>query len=293
MSLDYQKLKAASLPTIEEEVSADKCILYALGVGAGLGDAQQAEREVALVFEERLEVLPAMACVVGYAGFWMRDPQYGLDWKRVVHAEQRMRFLGALEPGATTRGTTRVKGIGDKGADKGAVVVIERQLRDASGQLLCEMEQVNFCRGDGGYAKGDPMLSDVLPEAIAKPPSRAADASITLPSSPNQAAIYRLTGDRNPLHVDPAAAQAAGFAQPIMHGAASLGMVNRALRLAVSPGQSAALASLDIRFTGVFYPGETMLVEIWRAGSAASFRCSVASRSQEIAYGCATWKDAP
>jgi len=293
MSLDYQKLKAASLPSIEEQLSADKCILYALGVGAGLGDAEQAGREVALVFEERLEVLPAMACVMGYAGFWMRDPQYGLDWKRVVHAEQRMRFLGALEPGVKTFGTTRVKGIGDKGADKGAVVVIERQLRDASGQLLCEMEQVNFCRGDGGYAEGDPTLCDALPEAIDKPPPRAADAAISLPSSRNQAAIYRLTGDRNPLHVDPAAAQAAGFAQPIMHGAASLGMVNRALRLAGGLGQSAVLASLDIRFTGVFFPGETMLVEIWRSGPAASFRCSVASRSQEIAYGSATWKDAP
>ncbi|RKJ97115.1 MaoC/PaaZ C-terminal domain-containing protein [Alicycliphilus denitrificans] len=291
MSLDYQKLKAASLPTIEEKVEVDKCILYALGVGAGLGDAEQVGYEVALVFEERLEVLPAMACVVGYVGFWMRDPQYGLDWKRVVHAEQRMRFFGVLEPGAKTLGTTRVKSIGDKGVDKGAVVVIERQLRDASGQLLCEMEQVNFCRGDGGYAKGNPKLSDALPEAIAKPPPRAADAAISLPSSRNQAAIYRLTGDRNPLHVDPAAAQAAGFTQPIMHGAASLGMVNRALRLAGNPGRSAALASLAIRFTGVFFQGETMLVEIWRSGPAASFRCSVPGRSQEIAYGCATWEE--
>lgn len=291
MALDYQRLKAACLAPIEEQLSADKCILYALGVGAGLGDAQQVQRELALVYEDQLETLPTVACVVGYAGFWMRDAQYGLDWKRVVHAEQRMRFHAALVADTHVMGTTSVKGISDKGCGKGAVVLIERQLHAADGQLLCTMEQLNYCRGDGGYANGDASLCDPLPAAIAWPPATAPDGLVSLPSSGNQAAIYRLTGDRNPLHVDPAAARLAGFAGPIMHGAAALGMVNRALRLCMTPGSGLRLAALDIRFTGIFFPGETLQVEFWRNGTTWAYRCCVSERSAEVAYGSATWTE--
>lgn len=293
MALDYQRLKAATLPPVDEQLSADKCILYALGVGAGLAPAQGAQREVALVYEEQLEVLPAMACVVGYAGFWMRDPQYGLDWTRIVHAEQRMKFLAPLSAGTCLRGTTRVQRICDKGAEKGAIVVMEREVRTAEGELLCQMEQVNYCRGDGGYSHGDASLSDAMPEPISRPPSRAPDTVISLASTRNQAAIYRLCGDRNPLHIDPVAARSAGFSAPIMHGAASLGMVNRALRLAGAPGGARALTSLDVRFTGVFYPGDTMVVEIWRSGLSVAFRCCAEGASSEIAHGMATWSEAP
>lgn len=289
MALDYHRLKAARLAPIEEQLTADKCILYALGVGAQLGDAQQAERELALVYEEQLEILPAMACVVGYAGFWMRDPQYGLDWQRVVHAEQRMRFHAPLASCTSVTGSTHVQGIVDKGIGKGAVVVIERQLHAAGGELLCTMEQLNYCRGDGGYAGSDAALSDAMPAALARPPGHEPDVLVSLRSSRHQAAIYRLLGDRNPLHVDAGAARQAGFPNPIMHGAAALGMVNRALRLAFGPGQH--LAQLDIRFTGVFFPGETLRVEIWRTGLSAAYRCCVSERSVEIAYGSATWTE--
>jgi len=291
MALDYHRLKAARLAPVEEQITADKCILYALGVGAQLGDAQQSERELALVYENQLEILPAMACVVGYAGFWMRDPQYGLDWQRVVHAEQRMRFHAPLAAGTEVTGTTRVTGISDKGRGKGAVVVIGRRLEAHNGQLLCDMEQLNFCRGDGGYCGGDATLSDPLPPALARPPARAADTVVMLASSRNQPAIYRLLGDRNPLHVDPAASRKAGFAAPIMHGAAALGMVNRALRLVAGTHGAARLVSLDIRFTGVFYPGDTLRVEIWRSAGAAAYRCCTQDTSTEIAYGNATWSE--
>lgn len=291
MALDYHTLAAARLAPIEELISADKCILYALGVGAQLGDAAQAQRELALVYEAQLEILPAMASVLGYAGFWMREAQYGLDWQRVVHAEQRMRFHAPLVAGTTVTGSTRVRGISDKGPGKGAVVVIGRELYNANRQLLCTMEQLNYCRGDGGYSHGEVALSDPLPAAIAKPPAGLPDTVVALASSRHQAAIYRLTGDRNPLHVDAEAARQAGFAAPIMHGAAALGMVNRALRLALPPDSAQRLAQLDIRFTGVFFPGETLDVEIWRTPTGAAFRCCVAQRSAEIAYGSATWTE--
>lgn len=290
MALDYLQLKALKLPVVRDSYGRDRCILYALSVGAGLGDKAPLNDELALLYEEQLQTLPAMACVVGYAGFWMRDARYGLDWRRVVHGEQRLQIKKALPVEATLYGSTRVLSISDRGEGRGAVVVMAREIRDEAGDLVACVEQTNFCRGDGGYSAGNSQRSDPLPEPVERAPQRSCDLEIRLPTARNQAAIYRLNGDRNPLHVDARAARDAGFSAPILHGAATVGMVNRALRCVQPESSREVLSDFRVRFSGVFYPGDTMRVQLWADGDQAAFRCISENSGSEIAYGKAQWE---
>jgi acyl dehydratase len=289
VALNYAQLKAADLPTVHEAYGPDKCILYALGVGTGLSDDGVLGDESHYLFEDRLEVLPAMASVIAYPGFWMRDAKFGLDWSRIVHGEQRIALFGPLPVAANVVGHSRVASITDKGPGKGAVILVERTIVDAQGSVLARIEQLNFCRGDGGYSIGDDRLSDSMPAPIPRPPSRAPDAVMSLPTARNQAAIYRLCGDRNPLHIDRDAALRAGYPAPLMHGAATVGMVCRSLERLSGRNRSLFMSSLQVRFTGVMFPGESVDVQVWLESGKASFRCSVARDASEIAYGTAAW----
>lgn len=297
MALDYAQLKSAELPVAQQLLRPEDCIVYALGVGAGLASPSSLGDETRFLYEERLQALPSQACVMAYPGFWMREPAYGLDWRRIVNAELRIALRRELPTAGALTGRTVVAAVHDKGAGRGALVLTERSVRDASGEELAVVRQLNFCRGDGGYAGGDGRLSDALPAAIPVPPQDAPSASCTLATGHQQAAIYRLTGDRNPLHIDPVAAVAAGYPQPILHGAATAGMVCRVL--AALPGTSAGAArgllrGLQLRFTGVLFPGELLRVDLWhRADGAVSLRCSTArgTAPAEVAYGTATWSN--
>ncbi|MGY6270882.1 MaoC/PaaZ C-terminal domain-containing protein [Achromobacter denitrificans] len=272
MALDYHRLKSHAFEAERQAYGEDDCILYALGVGAGLADGTELGEETQFVYEQGLRALPAMAAVLAYPGFWMRDPRHGLDWRRVVHGEQRMRFIRPLPARGEVSCRMEVSHIADK--RPGAFVTTRRTLRDtATGQDLAVIEQLNICRGDGGYSGGDTALSDALPPTIPAPPDTAPDGLIVLPSSRNQAALYRLNADRNPLHVDPASARQAGYARPILHGAALLGMVNRALEpwLRRLPGMR--LAELDLRFLAPVYPGLPVAVSLWHLPQGLALAC--------------------
>jgi acyl dehydratase len=203
MALDYRSLKAHAFAPERQAYGEDDCILYALGVGAGLAADDPVGDETRFIYEQGLSALPAMACVLAYPGFWMRDPRHGLDWSRVVHGEQRMRFPRRLPPHGEVLCQMEVARIADKGP--GAFVVTRRTLCNAAtGQEFAVIEQLNICRGDGGYSGGDAALSDALAAPIPAPPATPPDSIIVLPTSRNQGALYRLNADRNPLHVDPA-----------------------------------------------------------------------------------------
>ncbi len=286
MALDYRSLKSHVFAPERQAYGEDDCILYALGVGAGLAEDETVGDETRYLYEQGLRALPAMACVLAYPGFWMRDPRHGLDWSQVVHGEQRMRFPGRLPVRGEVVCQMEVARIADK--SPGAFVVTRRTLSDATtGREIAVIEQLNICRGDGGYSGGDAALSDALAAPIAAPPAAPPDSVIVLPTSRNQAALYRLNADRNPLHVDPASARLAGYARPILHGAALLGMVNRALEAGLRRTPGLRLGELDLRFMAPVYPGLDVAVSLWQRPDGAALACHQAGAL--CAQGRAAW----
>ena len=229
-----------------------------------------------------------MGVILGYPGFWLRDPRSGADWRRLVHGEQSIEILRPLPPSGTVLGMTRVRDVIDKGPDRGALVFTEREVRDkASGELLCRLSSTTFLRGDGGF--GGPTGPVPAPHPI---PDRPADESCELATLPQAALIYRLSGDRNPLHADPAAAAKGGFPRPILHGLCTFGIAGHALLRAVCDYRPERLRSLQGRFTAPVFPGETIVTEIWRDGANISFRASVKERGKVVLdHGKATIAD--
>lgn len=276
MAIDYCRLKDWPFPDVRQRYTEKDSILYALGLGFGMDPLD--ESELRFVYEDRLQAMPTMAVVLGYPGFWMKDPATGIDWKKLLHGEQRLSLHQPLSPTGEVVGRTRIKSITDKGAGKGAIVVAERTLSDAlSGALLATLEIVTFCRGDGGYSSGG-QPSDSLAVVPVNMPDRAPDAVIDLPTRPEMALIYRLSADPNPLHADPAVARAAGFDRPILHGLASYGLAARALLKTWCNYQPERLKMFNLRFTAPVYPGETLRTEMWRQGQQILFRARVLER---------------
>lgn len=272
MAIDYDKLLALKIPDAEQTYGAKDCILYALGIGLGL-DPLNAD-ELPFVYEKSLKVLPTMAAVLASPGFWLRDLDTGIDWVKLVHGEHSMVLHKELAGSGTLTSKTRVLDVVDKGEGKGAIVYSERTLFDkAGGDLIATIVQTTFCRGDGGF--GGPPRPQRPVHAI---PERAPDLVCELPTRPEAALIYRLSGDPNPLHIDPAVATAAGFPKPILHGLATFGVAGHAVLKSVCGYEPARLASIAGRFSAPVYPGETIRTELWRDGAVVSFRAKVVER---------------
>jgi acyl dehydratase len=272
MPIVYEKFLALDIPAIEQSYGPKDCMLYALGLG--LGHDPVSADELAFVYEKNLKVLPTFGTVVAHPGFWLRDLDTGVDWVKVVHGEHSMAMHKPMAASGTVIGKTRVLDVIDKGPGKGALVYSERSISDkASGDLLCTIVQTTFCRGDGGF--GGPPREQRPVHAL---PERAPDLTCDLATRPEQALIYRLTADPNPLHVDPAVAKAAGFPRPILHGLATFGVAGHALLKSVCGYDPARLKSIAGRFSAPVFPGETIRTEIWRDGGIVSFRARVVER---------------
>lgn len=267
MAIDYHHLKGRAFAPVRQHYLERDTLLYALSLGLGADPLSAAA--LPYVYEGMpggLRALPTQAVVLGYPGFWAREADTGIDWVRLVHGEQRMRWHRPLPPSAEVLGTSRITHLTDKGAGKGAVLVTERRLESAAGELLATLEQVTMLRGDGGYsARGAGQPSDAPLAALTPvPDDRASDYTDTQTIRPEAALLYRLMGDYNPLHADPAVARQAGFARPILHGLASYGLVAWALMRQCADGEPVQLKALDIRFAAPVYPGDTLVTEIWR-----------------------------
>lgn len=276
MTISYHTLKNWPFQDIEQPYTHRNAILYSLGIGFGANPLDPDEQ--AFVYEKALRVPPTFAVVLGYPGFWAKDPRSGIDWVKMLHGEQTLRIHRPLPRAATVIGRSRIARIVDKGPGKGALLLIERTVTDKeTGELLATVEQLNFCRGDGGYsANGDP--SDDAPASPPPVPEREPDAVCDLPTRPEIAHVYRLSGDDNPLHVDPDVARAAGFERPILHGLATWGVAAHAVLKTLCDSDPARLALFRSRFSAPVYPGETIRTEMWRAGHAAHFRARVVER---------------
>jgi acyl dehydratase len=272
MTINYAKLLALKIPEVEHSYTDKDTILYALGVGLG-HDPLDLE-QLPFVYEKNLKALPTFAAVLGYPGFWARDLNTGIDWVKLVNGEQGITLHRPLSPAGTVIGRTRILEAIDKGAGKGALVYTEKTVTDkASGALVATVTQTSFCRGDGGF--GGPPREPPAPHPL---PERAPDMVCDLATRPEQALIYRLSADRNPLHADPEIARAAGFPRPILHGLGTFGVVGHALLRAACGYDPARLQSINARFSAPVYPGETLRTEIWRDGTVVSFRSRVLER---------------
>jgi acyl dehydratase len=272
MTIVYDKLLALEIPDVEQSYGPKDCMLYALGLGLGFDPTN--ENELAFVYEKNLQVLPTMAVVLGYPGFWVKELDTGIDWVKVVAGEYDLRLYRPLATSGTVRNRTRVVEIVDKGAGKGAVVYSERTIDDkVSGQRIASIVQTTFCRGDGGFGGPPREQRPVHPL-----PERAPDLTCDLPTRPETALIYRLSADPNPLHADPAVAKAAGFPRPILHGLATFGIAGHAILKTVCGYAPSRLAAIAGRFSAPVFPGETIRTEIWRDGPVVSFRARVVER---------------
>lgn len=280
--IDYDQLMRWPLPPVMQAYTERDSIVYALGLGVARSNPVDAA-QLKFVYEGApggLAALPSMAVVLATGPFWMQDPATGIDWQRILHGEQTLVLHKPLPAAATVVGEHRIDDIFDKGAGKGALMRLSRRLFDeAGGDLLATVGSSVFMRGDGGFGGN----SEGAPKAHPLPADRAPDATLDLPTRPEQALLYRLSGDLNPLHVDPAVAQAAGFDRPILHGLCSYGIAARAVLELLCGNQPGRLKRLDLRFASPVFPGETIRTELWlEAPGRAAFRARVVERDQLI-----------
>lgn len=274
MAIDYDKLMNWPFGQVEQTYTAKDSILYALGLGLGADPLDT--NQLRYVFEEAegFAALPTMAVVLAGPGFWARDPNSGISWQQVLHGEQEIELHAPVPAAATMVAETKITEIIDKGADKGALLYQQRTLMDkASGCKIATLYSTTFARGNGGF--GGPK-GPIRP--VHSLPAREPDLHCDLPVLPQAALIYRLSGDPNPLHADPAVATQAGFKAPILHGLCSLGVAGHAVLKTCCDYDPSRFKSLALRFSAPVYPGETIRTEIWRDGPVVSFRARALER---------------
>ena len=271
MPFDPRSLLGKEFPTIRQSYTEKDCILYALGVGMGIDPLD--ENCLAFVYEDGLKVLPSQAVVMAHPGFWAKEDDTGLDWVKVLHAGQEIILHQPFPASGTVEATTRVREVIDKGERIGALILSDRVVRDVeTGADLCTLVTTILARGDGGFS-GERKTS-AKPDPV---PARAADMVCDLPTLRQQALLYRLSGDYNPLHAVPEIARAAGFREPILHGLCTLGVATHALLKSCCDYDPTRFRRLRLRFSAPVYPGDTIRTEIWREGGdgarAWAFRC--------------------
>jgi acyl dehydratase len=276
MPLDPQKLRNWQFPEIEHTYTEKDTILYALGLGCG--SDPDAPDDLRFVYEKGLLALPTMAVVLAYPGNWLESGESTADYSKVLHGEQDLTLHRPIPPAGTVLGRTRIVDLLDKGKERGAVLYTERTVLDkASGVPIATMTSTAMLRGDGGWG-GKPGPQP----APHKLPESAPTLTVDIRTHANSALIYRLSGDRNPLHADPKAAAAGGFKTPILHGLCTFGVAGRALIKACCGGDPARLKSIQVRFSAPVFPGETIRTEIWTEGERVSFRARAVERDMVV-----------
>jgi acyl dehydratase len=263
MPMNLEAVGAVSEPG-ERSWDSKDALLYALGVGAGQLDPTGFELEFTTENSSASsitqKVLPTFPVIVGMGAGGM--PSFGdINWAMLVHGEQKIEVFGEIPTEGTVVCTTRIVGIYDKGS--GALVVMETESKyKDSGKPAFNTRFGAFIRGEGGF--GD-SRGDALPDRP-KVPERAADHEVTYGTRSDQALLYRLSGDRNPLHSDPGFAKLAGFSKPILHGLCTYGVTGRALLHTLCGSDPAKFKAMDARFSKPVYPGDELTVRMWEDG---------------------------
>jgi acyl dehydratase len=274
--VNYPEILSLRSGPTEIAWTGQDAIIYALGVGAGLDCLD--EDELRFVYEKDLRVLPTFATTLLDSSGDLFG-RAGIDFRKVVHSEQRLIVHAPLPAAGRVRTTSRVRGVSDKGAEKGAVVYAEHMIADGESGAACATVILTlYCRGDGGFGgpNEDPFPTHRVPQRAPEKERRQ-----FIPA--NQAALYRYAiRDANPLHIDPAVARAVGFDQPLLHGLCTYGFAARAIMADWCGNDPARIRSFDVRFAAPFFPGETLVTRSWKDGPVISFECEAAERAAII-----------
>jgi acyl dehydratase len=270
MAINYDQIMALKSDAERFSYGDRESMLYALGTGFCSSDALDPD-ELRFVYENDLKTVPTMATVIAWNLRVLNRAE--INYLMVVHGEQRLTLHRPLPAAADIVAQGRVTGCFDKGPGKGAIILTETDIALGSGEKLCTLGTTIFARGDGGF--GGPAGSGPEPHAL---PQRPPDAVCELPTRHDQALIYRLSGDRNPLHSDPNFARAAGFPKPILHGLCTYGTTCRAVLKTMCNYDHTKIKSFDARFSAPVFPGETIITEMWRDGAVVSFRARLKER---------------
>jgi acyl dehydratase len=260
MPIDLEVALGAQLEPVEFSWTSSDVQTYHLALGAGANPLDP--RELRYLTDGTPQVLPTFSSVA--ASFHMTEPPtvsfpgIDIELSRVLHASESMSVPAALPPSGSGRAVTRITDVWDKG--KAAVIVNETTVTDPGGRTLWSTKRSIFARGEGGFG------GERGPSTSVSVPDRAPDLEVDIPVLPQQALLYRMCGDRNPLHSDPGFASAAGFPRPILHGLCTYGMTCKALVDTVLDGEAVRVGSYGARFAGVVFPGETIRASMWRDG---------------------------
>ncbi len=250
-------------------------MLYALGVGLGSDPLNQ--QELPFVYENGLKAVPTLATVVAMTtGYSRLIAKSGINFARVVHGEQAVEWRQPLPPEGEAVVRSRIAAVHDKG-ERGAILIVETELEARGGDVLAVLRSAIFARADGGFGGGSE--GEAEPHQV---PSRPADLSLDFPTRPDQALLYRLNGDRNPLHADPDFAKMVGFPRPILHGLCTFGITCRAVLQAHADFDPARVKAHQARFSAPVFPGETVSVDLWRDGDVVSFEARVKDREAVV-----------
>ena len=279
MAIQYEKIMKSDIPLVEQTLTKRDTMLYALGVG--LGADPMDEQQLQYVYEKNLKALPTMAIILGYPGPWHATLDTGITRSHVVHGEQGFVIHQPLPVEGAITGKTRLIDVLDKGADKGALLLTECDVRDkATGELICTLSSTTFCRKDGGF--GGPSSTTGPQKPLHAIPERAPDQVCDIVTLPQAALIYRLSGDYNPLHAEPAYAAKAGYKQPILHGRGTFSVAGHAILKICCGYDAAKFKSMEGRFSSPVYPGETIRTEMWIDGKVVTFRSTVPARGVTV-----------
>jgi acyl dehydratase len=276
MPINAKQLLGYQVPEVRQTYTSHDSAFYALTTGM----AQNPLDEGHLDFVDpnrgdAQRVLPSMALVLGYPGFWLVRPDTTVDPTRVLHGTQEIEWHRELPASGAVVGRTRVTKLVDRGEGKHAMVQSEREVVDAhTGEHYATLRQIHVLRGQGGFG-GD---SSSLPAAHVVP-DRAPDMTAEVETRPEHALLYRLNGDLFALHADPEMAARSGFPRPILHGMCVAGIATQVLMRLLAADNPVRMRSLQLRFSAVMYPGETVRVEAWHDGS---FRARVVERNEVV-----------
>lgn len=275
MPIDPEKAMKASFEPTTTSYTQDQVILYHLGLGAGAPNQMDAN-ELEYTYEKNLKVLPSFGVVpvFGAMGGAMNTPGLEFNPAMLLHGEQDIEIHRPLPANAKLVNQSRIAGIYDKG--KAALLVMEVDTKEEGGDPLFTNRFSLFLRGEGGFG------GDAGPKAGNTPPEREPDHVVETATLPQQALIYRLSGDKNPLHADPEFAKMGGFEVPILHGLCSFGINCKVAVDNALGGDVTKVARYQARFAGVFFPGETMVTSLWKEGDTIFVNASSKERGAPV-----------
>ncbi len=282
MPIDPEKAVGYTFPSVSAQWGQDQVILYHLGIGAGVPATDPSE--LAYTYEKNLKVLPSFGVIPVLGGALAglgQVPGLQFNFALLLHGEQDIEIHKPIPVAAKVQSVGKVAAIYDK--KKAALVILEVETKDEKGEKLFTNRLSLFLRGEGGFG------GDAGPKVGFEAPQREPDRVVETPILPQQALLYRLSGDKNPLHCDPDFAKLAGFDKPILHGLCSFGVACRAAVDHLLSGDTTKVARYRARFAGVAFPGETLVTSIWREGDQLLLQTQAKERNSPVITNAAIW----